>query len=151
MVDGSVIAVHAIICATGFDTSYIPAFPVVGFENDLRELWKNEPTSYLSVAAAGIPNYFSEYYSTFWCPQVYHMWLIVVTNLVMSGPNFPLANGGLFPCLENNIKYAFQVAKKLCYEGIKCLAPKQAAVDDYQEYKDCLMAELVWTGSCASW
>jgi cation diffusion facilitator CzcD-associated flavoprotein CzcO len=65
MVDGSVIAVDAIICATGFDTSYKPDFPVIGFEKELRELWKNEPTSYLSVAAAGIPNYFSEYSSIF--------------------------------------------------------------------------------------
>jgi cation diffusion facilitator CzcD-associated flavoprotein CzcO len=60
MVDGSKIVVDAIICATGFDTSYRPSFPLVGFEMDLRELWKKEPTSYFSIAAAGIPNYFSE-------------------------------------------------------------------------------------------
>jgi hypothetical protein len=69
----------------------------------------------------------------------------------MSGPNFPLANGCLIPCLENNIKYAYATAKKIQYDGIKCLWPKQEAVDDYQEYKDSLMDDLVWTGSCSSW
>jgi cation diffusion facilitator CzcD-associated flavoprotein CzcO len=59
MCDGTTIIVDAIICATGFDTSYKPSFPLVGFEKDLRDLWKHEPTSYFSIAAAGIPNYFS--------------------------------------------------------------------------------------------
>ncbi|KAL6228666.1 hypothetical protein BDW75DRAFT_250991 [Aspergillus navahoensis] len=128
MADGSILEVDAIICATGFDTSFRPAFPVVAFEQDLREVWKDEPTSYLSIAAAGMPNYF-----------------------IMSGPNFPLSNGGLIPCLEANIKYAFAAAKKIQYEGIKSLAPKQEAVDDFQQYKDSLMKDLVWTGPCVSW
>lgn len=69
----------------------------------------------------------------------------------MSGPNFPLANGCLVPCIENNIKYALAAARKLQYDGIQSLWPKQEAVDDFQEYKDYLMSELVWTGSCSSW
>jgi len=69
----------------------------------------------------------------------------------MSGPNFPLANGCLIPCLENNIKYAFTAAKKISYEEIKSLSPKQEAVNDYQEYKDSIMNDLVWTGTCSSW
>lgn len=69
----------------------------------------------------------------------------------MSGPNFPLANGCLIPCLENNIRYAFTVARKLQYDEIKCMFPKAQAVNEYQEYKDALMEDLVWTGSCSSW
>ncbi|EXJ84595.1 hypothetical protein A1O3_05265 [Capronia epimyces CBS 606.96] len=128
MSDGKVIEVDAIICGTGFDTSFRPPFPVLGFEKNLQDLWQDEPTSYLSIAAAGIPNYF-----------------------IMSGPNFPLANGCLLPCLEANLRYAFAAAQKLQTDGIKSLAPKQAAVDDFQEYKDSLMKDLVWTGSCVSW
>jgi cation diffusion facilitator CzcD-associated flavoprotein CzcO len=63
MTDGSVVAVDAIICATGFDTSYRPSFPVVAFGKDLRDLWQDEPKSYFSIAAAGLPNYFSQYSS----------------------------------------------------------------------------------------
>lgn len=63
LADGSLIEADAIVCATGFDTSFRPPFPVVGFDQDLRETWKDEPRSYLSIAAAGIPNYFSQ------CPR----------------------------------------------------------------------------------
>lgn len=62
MADGTEFALDAIICATGFDNSYRPAFPVIG-ENgkDLREEWRDEPRSYLSVAVADYPNYISMY------------------------------------------------------------------------------------------
>lgn len=60
MSDGTFIAVDAIICATGFDTSYRPSFPLLGKDSeDLRLKWATEPRSYLSIAAAGYPNYFS--------------------------------------------------------------------------------------------
>jgi len=61
MSDGSIVAVDALICATGFDTSYRPSFPTIGLKEDLRELWEEEPKSYLSIAAPGLPNYFSQY------------------------------------------------------------------------------------------
>ncbi|CAN9270665.1 unnamed protein product [Alternaria alternata] len=128
MADGSKLEADAIICATGFDTSFRPGFPVVAFGQDLREVWKEEPTAYMSIAAAKVPNYF-----------------------IMSGPNFPLSNGGLIPCLETNVRYAFAAAKKIQYEGIKSLAPKPEAVHEFQQYKDSLMKDLVWTGACVSW
>ncbi|RYO45719.1 hypothetical protein AA0113_g10335 [Alternaria arborescens] len=128
MADGSNLEADAIICATGFDTSFRPGFPVVAFDHDLREVWKEEPTAYMSIAAAKVPNYF-----------------------IMSGPNFPLGNGGLIPCLETNVRYAFAAAKKIQYEGIKSLAPKPEAVHEFQQYKDSLMKDLVWTGACVSW
>lgn len=59
-VDGREFEVDAIVCATGFDTSYRPAFPVIGRNGlDLRDAWKEGPRHYLSVAAPGFPNYFS--------------------------------------------------------------------------------------------
>jgi hypothetical protein len=59
MVDGTVHDVDAIICATGFDTSFRPVFPVIGDKGtDLREDWETEPRSYLSIAASGHPNFF---------------------------------------------------------------------------------------------
>jgi cation diffusion facilitator CzcD-associated flavoprotein CzcO len=59
--DGQKYVVDAIICATGFDTSYRPAFPVVGINGrNLATYWNDEPLHYLSVAAPGFPNYFSK-------------------------------------------------------------------------------------------
>lgn len=60
-VDGVHHDVDAIVCATGFDCSYRPAFPVVGRDGrDLGEVWREEPLHYFSVAVPGFPNYFSE-------------------------------------------------------------------------------------------
>lgn len=60
-ISGRKYEVDCIVCATGFDTSYKPAFPLIGLAGtDLRDEWKEEPRSYLSVAASGFPNYFSK-------------------------------------------------------------------------------------------
>ncbi|KAK1761804.1 hypothetical protein QBC33DRAFT_582134 [Phialemonium atrogriseum] len=129
MQDGTIFTLDSIICATGFDTSFCPAFPVIGQQGkDLGDVWKDEPRSYLSVTASGFPNYF-----------------------LASGPNFPLANGALVPCLEQCISYALAAAQKIQREGIKGLTPKPEAVDDFQEHKDALMKDLVWTSGCRSW
>lgn len=61
MDSGDVLKVDAIICATGFDLSFCPRFPVVGREGDLQEIWgSGKPEAYMSVAVQGMPNYFSE-------------------------------------------------------------------------------------------
>lgn len=59
---GEVIQYDAIICATGFETSWRPRFPIVGRNGiDLREQWKYRPKSYLSCAIANFPNYFRRF------------------------------------------------------------------------------------------
>jgi cation diffusion facilitator CzcD-associated flavoprotein CzcO len=51
--------VDAIICATGFDTSWIPRFPIRAHGKDLRDIWsKSGALSYLAVAVPEFPNYF---------------------------------------------------------------------------------------------
>lgn len=60
--DGRHFEVDAIICATGFDCSHRPPFPVIGRGGrDLAEYWKETPLHYMSVTAPGFPNYFSVY------------------------------------------------------------------------------------------
>jgi hypothetical protein len=60
MKNGDVIKLDALICATGFDTSFRPPFPLVGLNgHNLRDLWVKEPRSYLTIAAPDMPNYFS--------------------------------------------------------------------------------------------
>jgi cation diffusion facilitator CzcD-associated flavoprotein CzcO len=63
MKHGSLIDLDAIICATGFDTSHRPVFPLIAYGKDLRDVWESGPRGYLSVAASGFPNYFSRYHS----------------------------------------------------------------------------------------
>ncbi|KAK4937018.1 hypothetical protein LTR28_009973, partial [Elasticomyces elasticus] len=109
--DGRKFALDAIICATGFDTSFRPFFPVIGpAGRDLRDDWANEPRSYLAVAAAGYPNYF-----------------------------------------KRCVHYAFDAVEKLRKQNIKCMSPSVSAVNEFQEHKDSLMEDLVWTSGCRSW
>lgn len=62
MESGEVLKADAIICATGFDTTFCPRFPIVGREGDLRETWtRSTPKAYMSVAVKGVPNYFSKF------------------------------------------------------------------------------------------
>jgi cation diffusion facilitator CzcD-associated flavoprotein CzcO len=59
--DGKEYQADVIICATGFDVSFKPHFPVVGRDGlSLQEAWKDEPAAYLAVAAHGFPNFMSK-------------------------------------------------------------------------------------------
>jgi hypothetical protein len=135
------------VCATGFDVSQRPAFPVIGREGlDLRDFWENMPINYLSVTAPGFPNYFSK---PFPCKPLFFMYSLAV--LVTGGPNSPIANGSLISGLEYEIDYAYKCLRKMQTESISSMEVKQEAVDDFLEHKDALMEKMVWTGDCRSW
>jgi len=56
---GEIIEVDAIVCATGFDVSFRPRFPIVGRRGNLQDIWAKElPAAYMSCSVAHIPNYF---------------------------------------------------------------------------------------------
>lgn len=68
MESGEVLKVDAIICATGFDVSFCPRFPLVGRHGNLQDIWKDDiPKAYMSCAVAGMPNYFSESFANQAC------------------------------------------------------------------------------------
>lgn len=61
LVSGEVLEVDTVICATGFDRSFSPPFPIYGRKGNLQDVLRVEPpTSYMSIGIAGMPNYFSE-------------------------------------------------------------------------------------------
>lgn len=81
--DGKEYAVDVLICATGFDTSFRPRFPVIGPNgNNLQDQWKDEPHSYFGIAAAGIPNY-----------------------LTFLGPNSPIGNGPVLSAIGKTVLF----------------------------------------------
>ena len=58
---GEIIEVDALICATGFDLSFRPRFPLIGRKGNLQDLWtENLPRAYMSCVVPDFPNYFSE-------------------------------------------------------------------------------------------
>jgi cation diffusion facilitator CzcD-associated flavoprotein CzcO len=60
--NGEIIVLDAIVCATGFNVSWKPRFPIIGRNGiDLRDQWKDRPTAYLSMAVPNFPNYICKY------------------------------------------------------------------------------------------
>lgn len=67
--------VDVLICATGFDVSFRPRFPIIGpgpAATNLQDEWAMEAKGYLGLAAAAFPNY-----------------------MMFLGPNCPVGNGPL--------------------------------------------------------
>ncbi|KAK1703884.1 phenylacetone monooxygenase [Colletotrichum lupini] len=127
--DGKFYECDVIVCATGFDVSHRPRYPIVGKENiDLATRWAEDPDSYVSVAVPDYPNYF-----------------------MMMGPNCLGGHGSLVESLNWTGDYFVKWVKKMATEDIKYVEPKQEVVDAFIKYSDQVHKTLVWSGGCKSW
>ncbi|ETI19940.1 hypothetical protein G647_08955 [Cladophialophora carrionii CBS 160.54] len=127
--DGQVYKVDVVVCATGFDVSYRPQYPVVGRGKvSLADKWAKEPSSYLSLASPDMPNYF-----------------------MFTGPNALIGHGSLMESLGWSAEYMIKWMRKIASEDINAVVPKQSVVDDFIVYSDQIHQILTWTGACRSW
>ncbi|KIW83605.1 hypothetical protein Z517_02851 [Fonsecaea pedrosoi CBS 271.37] len=127
--NGQEYPVDVLICATGFDTSFRPRFPVIGpNKKNLQDVWGKQPHSYLGLAAAEFPNY-----------------------LVFLGPNCPIGNGPVLIAIEAQADWMMSVIDRYQTTNIHSFSPKQEAVDDFIEYKDKFMQKTIWSEPCRSW
>ncbi|KPM46387.1 putative sterigmatocystin biosynthesis monooxygenase stcW [Neonectria ditissima] len=126
---GSKFDVDVIICASGFDTSFIPKFPLVGLGGkDLRDVWGNEPRGYLGLAVPDFPNFFT-----------------------FLGSNCPIGNGPVLSAIEAQGDYICKVFNRLQTEHIKTMSPTAKAAEEFMEYKEDFFQTTVWSESCRSW
>jgi hypothetical protein len=126
--DGVEYEVDVLICATGFDTSFKPRFPLIAYGKNLQEEWASEPRGYLGVGAPEFPNYF-----------------------MFLGPNCPIGNGPVLAPIEAQADYMLMVIDRWQTDCFKSFAPKTAAVDDFIDHKDRFMKNTVWENECRSW
>jgi cation diffusion facilitator CzcD-associated flavoprotein CzcO len=127
--DGTVNKYDAIVCATGFDTSFTPRFPIHGRNgHELMEDFSKSPEAYLGLAVHGYPNFF-----------------------MFSGPISPVGNGSAFPGAEGTAEYIAQFLKKFYKEGIRTFEIKQKPQDDFNDWVQAKMPKMVWTDNCDSW
>ncbi|CAK7237721.1 hypothetical protein SBRCBS47491_010100 [Sporothrix bragantina] len=127
--DGTAYDVDTIICATGFDTSWVPRFAVTVNGTDLRDTWaKTGALTYLGVGVSDVPNYF-----------------------LSIGPYSPLAVGALLPVIEVYASYIIAAVEKMQLENIKSMAPKKKAVDAFKAHHDLYVTRTAWSGPCSSW
>lgn len=126
--DGKEHQFDILICATGFDVSFRPRFPIIGPAGNLQDLWQNDPRSYLGTAVAEMPNY-----------------------LLFLGPNCPVGNGPLLPVIETQADYMLKWIDRWQTENIRSFYPKIEAVNDFVEHVNAYMPQTVWTEACRSW
>ncbi|CAO2650612.1 Nn.00g019040.m01.CDS01 [Neocucurbitaria sp. VM-36] len=127
--DGTHHAFDVIVCATGFDVSHRPPFPIIGLNDiNLADYWREEPLAYLSLACPYMPNFF-----------------------LFSGPNAPVGHGSLMAVLSWIAQYIGQWASKIAKEDIKYVSPDPQATEEFNTYGDEIMERLVWSGGCRSW
>ena len=118
-----------VVCATGFDVSYRPRFPLVGKNGiDLAEKWQDVPDSYLGLAVPDFPNL-----------------------LIYAGPTFPVENGSVIGPLLGVSEYLIQMLKKMQGENIKSIMPKQDVTDLYNEHTQEWIKHTIWKDDCRSW
>jgi cation diffusion facilitator CzcD-associated flavoprotein CzcO len=123
------VEVDVIVCATGFDVSNIPHFPVTGRNGmTLAEKWKDEPESYLSLACPEFPNYF-----------------------IFTGPNATVGHGTLVTSMTWSAEWMVKWLRKIANEDIKSVVPRQSATDEFVRYGDEIHKTLTWTAGCSSW
>ncbi|KAF1941667.1 FAD/NAD(P)-binding domain-containing protein [Clathrospora elynae] len=127
--DGIEREVDTIVCATGFNVTYRPRFPVIGKNGvDLYEKWKDAPEGYLGLACPDMPN-----------------WMIFV------GPTWPVENGSVTGPLLCVAQYAVKIIKKMQRDHIKSWVPRQDITDRFNEHAQEWYKHTVWKDGCRSW
>jgi cation diffusion facilitator CzcD-associated flavoprotein CzcO len=127
--DGSKHTVGAIVCATGFDTSFRPQFPIYCNGRNLQDDFTSGDTvGYLGLNQPEVPNYFS-----------------------FSGPYGPLGHGSALPMIEAYTSYIYQVIEKVQVEDIKKLQIKRSVAEAFTTHADAYLQRTAWTGNCSSW
>lgn len=135
-----------IVCATGFDVTYRPRFPVIGKNGvDLRKKWQDVPEAYLGLGVPDMPNF-----------------------MMFIGPTWPVENGSVAGPLLTVSEYAVKMIQKMQRENIKSMAPKQDITDSFNEHAQVRslgavtkqvanreakewIKHTVWKDDCRSW
>jgi hypothetical protein len=127
--DKKQVDVDVLVCATGFNTSAIPPFGVIGRNNKtLTQKFNPFPQTYLSIAVDEFPNLF-----------------------IMLGPNSAIGAGSLTVLLEAQGDYIVKCIRKLQKEDYSWMMPKQERVRDFSDYVGDYFKKTVYLDDCKSW
>jgi hypothetical protein len=147
--NGTNLKVDAIICATGFDTTFKPRFPVVGKNGvNLTEKWeKGNPEAYFGITVPDMPNYFCKASPLEWI-SILHSYLSFKGFI---GPNSPVSNGSLVQAIQMTGIYIYNCIEKLQMQGIKSMTISDEATEQFNEHAQEWLKNTVWAAPCRSW
>ncbi|UPL03045.1 hypothetical protein LCI18_013979 [Fusarium solani-melongenae] len=115
-----------IICATGFDTSFIPRYPILFNGHNLQDDWSASITGYMGVGISECPNSFT-----------------------LAGPWTPISNGPVIIALESQADFICAFIDKYQTEpGIHSMRLKAAACYDFKTYVAQATKRMVWSDNC---
>ncbi|VDB82944.1 unnamed protein product [Peniophora sp. CBMAI 1063] len=129
LVDGRQVALDVMVCATGFDTTWLYPFPVIGRDGQaLTDRWAAHAEAYLTVAVDGFPN----------------LWFC-------SGPNSGLTSGSAIATIEKQVDYAVAAVVKMQRERLRSMEVKREALRDFNEWARDYFKKTVYAENCSSW
>lgn len=137
-----------IVCATGFNTSFIPNWTQVGRNGStMNEMWKEDPQALWSVHVVDQPNYF-----------------------VINGPNIPISHGSVLAMMGWVCEHILRWTKKINRQDIQYVScalspcpcflpanilssvvPKPESVADYNEYQQEFLRNTSFADKCRAW
>lgn len=129
-VDGLLHEVDAIVCATGFDTTWRTRFPIYGRDGaSLAERWAavEDVEAYLAMGIPDFPNY-----------------------LMFTGPNSPVSNGTLIPVIEKQAAYMTAMIRKYQRQRVKSFAPSNRVTEALNKRHQRWLQRTVWADECRS-
>ncbi|KAF4467927.1 sterigmatocystin biosynthesis monooxygenase stcW [Fusarium albosuccineum] len=115
-----------IISATGFDTSFVPRYPVLFKGHNLQEDWSTSITGYMGVGISECPNSFT-----------------------LAGPWTPISNGPVIVAIESQTDFVCAFIDKYQTEpGMRSMSLKAAACYDFKAYVAQVTKKMVWSDNC---
>ena len=117
---------EVMICATGFDTSYIPRYPVIGPDGrNMQTEWAQSIDGYMGIGVSEFPNLFT-----------------------FLGPYSPVSNGPTLVAIEAQADYICTFIDRYQTEPIHSMTPKATACAEFKAHVASFMERSVWTDSC---
>ncbi|KAI1106978.1 monooxygenase [Jackrogersella minutella] len=115
-----------IICATGFNTSYVPSYPVIANGRNLQDEWRKSIMGYMGVGISEFPN-----------------------TMTFLGPYTPVSNGPTLIAVEAQADYICSFIDRYQTEPkIHSFWPKKDACEEFKQHVASAMDKLVWTDKC---
>ena len=144
--DGTIYKADVVICATGFDTSFIPRFPIIGGNGkNLQDTWSTVPSSLLGISTTGFSNYF---------------FFLGPYSPVNNGPTIPgigtstylslLKNSANVQATEAQADYILRLISRFQTENIHSISVNPESEADFTSHVAAWMKKSVWSDKCRS-
>ncbi|KAF5561492.1 sterigmatocystin biosynthesis monooxygenase stcW [Fusarium napiforme] len=124
--DGQHYEGDVIIAATGFNTSFIPRYPIHFKGHNLQEDWSTSITGYMGVGISECPNSFT-----------------------LAGPWSPISNGPVIAPIEAQADFVCSFIDKYQTEpSMHSMSLKAAVCYDFKTYMAQVTQKMVWSDNC---